>query len=129
MWFRLFRTWKYMNYSENETLNICSYPIVTAENAGALLAACFVLVYCVAYSSTLKMDTSSSSEMSCFFSDIHSIKTQKTTIFERKSLVTTESLQMYSFKPRNFTMLLVKIDFSFHQTLLVLYLFVFPVML
>jgi hypothetical protein len=37
---------------QHETLNIYSY----AENAGAVLAACFLLVFCLAYSSTLKMD-------------------------------------------------------------------------
>jgi hypothetical protein len=106
-------------------MNICGYCIVTSENAGALLAGCFVLVSCLAYPSTLKMDATSSSEISC----LHSIKIQKTKIFDRKSLVTAESLLMYSFKPRHFTMLLVKMDFSLHQTLLVVYLFVFPVML
>jgi hypothetical protein len=74
------------------------------------------------------------------FSDYTALKPRNLYSLREKPLVTAEILQIYSLKPKNAIMLnriklivdkkmLVKMDFSFHQTFLVFYLLVFPVML
>jgi hypothetical protein len=52
--------------------------------AEGLLATCFKLVYCLAYSSTLKMEATCYSETSVDFNGFHGVIPQKTKLFSSR---------------------------------------------
>jgi uncharacterized membrane protein len=78
-----------------------------ASQASALIAVCFMLVSCLAYSSTVKTEAISASKCRLTFTRLHGVISQKTDIFIVTAVKTSNPKQVIQFSCHYFRALML----------------------